>query len=101
MTAIAEALKREDSYKKEYLQNELKSLHIEPDHLQNELMVKPVDSKDGHKRTSSHYLTFVQTPPLVCYGLLLFKNKRYFRILENISEWLLSVAVKQNRPWYS
>ena len=40
MTAIAEALKREDPDKKEYLQNELKSLHIEPDHLQNELMVK-------------------------------------------------------------
>jgi hypothetical protein len=39
MTPIAEALKREHPDKKEYLQNELKSLGIEvvePDHLHNE-----------------------------------------------------------------
>lgn len=33
-------------------------------------MIRPVDSKDGLKRTSSRYLTFV-TPPLVYYGLSL------------------------------
>jgi hypothetical protein len=39
MTRIADALKKEHTDKKEYLQNELKSLGIEePDHLlQNEL----------------------------------------------------------------
>ncbi len=37
MTHIAEALKKEHLGKKEYLQNELKSLGIEPDGLQNEL----------------------------------------------------------------
>jgi hypothetical protein len=37
MTPIAEALKKEHPDKKEYWQNELKSLGIEePDHLQNE-----------------------------------------------------------------
>lgn len=42
MTRIAEALKKEHPDKKEYLQNELKSLGIEPDHLQN----KPDDKED-------------------------------------------------------
>jgi len=38
MTHIAEAFKKEHPYKKEYLQNELKSLGIvEPDHLRNKL----------------------------------------------------------------
>jgi hypothetical protein len=38
MSSIAEALKNEEHPdKKEYLRNELKSLGIEPDHLQNEL----------------------------------------------------------------
>jgi hypothetical protein len=27
-------------------------------------MIRPVDSKGGHKRTSSHYLTFVNPTPL-------------------------------------
>jgi hypothetical protein len=36
MTPIAEAFKKDHPEKKEYLQNELKSLGIEPDHLQNE-----------------------------------------------------------------
>ena len=33
MSPIAEALKKEHTDRKEYLQNELKSLGIEPDHL--------------------------------------------------------------------
>lgn len=37
MPPIAEAFKKEHPYKKEYLQNELKSLGIEPDYIQNEL----------------------------------------------------------------
>jgi hypothetical protein len=42
MTDIAEAFKKERPEKKEYLQNELKSLGIvEPDHLQNE----PIDKE--------------------------------------------------------
>ena len=40
MTPIAEAFKKEHPDKKEYLQNELKSLGIEPDLLQNEPNVK-------------------------------------------------------------
>jgi hypothetical protein len=37
MMHIAEALKKEHLDKKEYLQNELKSLGIEPNGLQNEI----------------------------------------------------------------
>lgn len=36
MTPIAKVFKKEHPDKKEYLQNELKSLGIEPSHLQNE-----------------------------------------------------------------
>jgi hypothetical protein len=56
-------------------------------------IVRPVDNKDGHKRTSSHYLTFVD-PHHFHYGKSLFTNKRYFRILKHISEWLKSVVLK-------
>ena len=42
MTDIAQAFKKEHPEKKEYLQNELKSLGmVEPDHLQNE----PIDKE--------------------------------------------------------
>ncbi len=45
MASIAKALKNEEhvSDKKEYLQNELKSLGIKPDHLQNQLNNKEED----------------------------------------------------------
>jgi hypothetical protein len=48
MTCVAEAFKKEDPDKKEYLQNELKSLGIviEPDHLQNELNDKMEEEKE-------------------------------------------------------
>jgi hypothetical protein len=42
MSPITEALKKEHTDRKEYLQNELKSLGIEPDHLQNE----PIDKEE-------------------------------------------------------
>ncbi len=48
MTHISEALKKEHPEKKEYLQNELKSLGIvEPDHLHNE-----PNHKVGRRRRS-------------------------------------------------
>jgi hypothetical protein len=56
-------------------------------------IVRAVDNKDEHKRTSSHYLTFVD-PDHLHYGQPLLTNKRYFRILKHISEGLKSVAVK-------
>jgi hypothetical protein len=43
MSPIAEALKKEHTDKKEYLQNELKSLGIEPDHL---LQNQPNDKEE-------------------------------------------------------
>jgi hypothetical protein len=43
MSPMAEASKKEDTDRKEYLQNELKSLGIEPDHL---LQNEPNDNKE-------------------------------------------------------
>lgn len=58
------------------------------------LMVKPVDSKDSHQRTSSHYLTFVN-PATCATGYLHTLIKNIFRILKDISKRLLSVAVNR------
>jgi hypothetical protein len=53
MSPIAEALKKEHTDKKEYLQNELKSLGIEPDHLlQNQPMTKRRSFKHWQKASS-------------------------------------------------
>jgi hypothetical protein len=47
-------------------------------------MIKPIDRKDGHKRTSSHYLTFLIHH--LHYRPTLFRYKIYFLKFANISE---------------
>jgi nucleoid DNA-binding protein len=56
-------------------------------------IARAVDNKDGHKRTIKS-LSNMRRPHHLHYRKPLFTNKKCFRILKHISEWLKSVVLK-------